>query len=170
MANVVGPFGFRLYQLEGKVVRTRNYAKTASQVVYEGALVKRVAAGTVEVSGAGITTVVGIAARTSLAADTTVDVYDDPEATFIAQCDGTTAYAVADNGQNVDIAAGTDNTTLARSGQVIDMATKATTAGLPLKIIGLAPTYNGVDNAAGTSANLLVVLNQSERGPGAVGV
>lgn len=170
MANVFDPRGFRLFQNEGKTVRTRNYAKTASAVIYEGDIVKRVAAGTVEVATAGGGSVVGVAARTSLAADTTIDVIDDPEATFVGQCDNVTAYAAADNGLNVDIAAGTPDTSLNRSGQVIDMNTKAVTATLPLKIIGLAPAINGNDNIANASATLLVKLNQVERGAGVVGI
>lgn len=172
MANTNDPRGFLPYTNGGKAIRTANYAKTASAVVYEGDLVKRVAAGTVETAGAGITAgIVGVAARTSLASDTTVDVYDDPKAVYLCQTDGTTAYAVADNGQNADIAAGTPDTSLNRSGQLIDMATKNTTATLPFKILGLAPQgINGAENGAGVNATILVVLNNSEQGAGATGV
>jgi hypothetical protein len=157
--------------MEGKTVRTRRYAKTAAAVVYEGDLVKRVAAGTLQVAAAGDTDrIVGVAARTSLAADGYVDIIDDAEATFQAQSDGTTAYAVADNGQNVDIAAGTPDTSLEKSGQLVDMATKGTTATLPLKIIGLAPAINGGENGAGVNALLLVKLNHVERGAGVAGI
>lgn len=172
MANTSDPRGFLPYQNEGKVVRSRNYRKTASAVVYEGDLVKRVAAGTVETAGAGITAgIVGVAARTSLASDDTVDVYDDPEGTFLCETDGSVAYAIADDGANVDIAAGTPDTSLNRSGQIIDMSTKATTATLPFKIIGLPPQgINGVANGAGVSATILVKLNNSERGAGTTGI
>lgn len=172
MANTDDPRGFIPVQNEGKVVRTRNYAKTASAVVYEGDLVKRVAAGTVETAGAGITAgIVGVAARTSLAADTTVDVYDDPEGTFLCQTDAVVPYAVADNGLNADIAAGTPDTSLNRSGQLIDMATADVTATLPFKIIGLPfQGINGAENGAGVNATILVKLNNSERGAGTTGV
>lgn len=170
MANVDDPRGFRLFQTEGKQVRTRQYAKTASAVILEGALLKRVAAGTVEAAGAGETPIVGVAAHYSAATDTDpVSVIDDPEATFVAQT--ADAYAVADNGLNVDIvlgsAGGPDSK---RSGDEINMSTKAATATLPFKIIGLAPEINGVSNVAGANADILVKLNNSERGAGTTGV
>jgi hypothetical protein len=53
---------------------------------------------------------------------------------------------------------------------LIDMATKATTATLPFKILGLAPGINGGDNAAGTNAFVYVKINATENDPGALGV
>lgn len=172
MANVADPFGFQPVKAGGKERTVGYYAKTAGEVLYPGDLVKRVAAGTVQVCGAGITAgIVGVCAAYSATTDTAdVPVYDDPTGTFIGQCDGTTAYAAADNGQNVDVAAGTPNTSLKRSGMVIDMATKGTTATLPFKILGLAPQVNGEDNVVGVSARLLLKLNAVEAKPGATGV
>lgn len=171
MANTADPRGFILVKAGGKETQQNNYAKTASAVVYEGDLVKRVAAGTVEVCGAGVTAgIVGIAARTSLAADTTVDVYDDPDAEFVCQSDATTAYAVAMNGLNTDIAAGTPDTSLNRSGQVLDLNTAATTATLPIKVLGLAAGINGGENGAGINALLRVKLNNTEAKAGTTGV
>lgn len=170
MANTNDPRGFILVHSDGKAVKSRRYAKTTGAAVYEGDLVKRVAAGTVETAGAGATNVVGVAARYASATDDTLDVFDDPDATFKVQSDGTTAYAVADNGLNVDIAAGTPDTALNRSGQIVDMATKAVTATLPIKILGLAEGVNGGENGAGVNALLLVKLNDVERNDGTVGI
>ena len=169
MANANNPRGFIPYQNEGNTLRSRQYTKGAA-AIYQGDLLVRVADGTVQTSAAGETTnqFVGIAAHYAAASATEVAVYDDPDATYVAQCDGTTAYAVADNGSNVDIAAGTP--VGERSGQLIDMNTKAATATLPFKVIGLAPKINDAENGAGVNADLLVKLNDCERGAGAAGI
>lgn len=166
MANVDFPMGFKPYQSEGKTYRTRRYTKTAAVAVYEGDLLQRVAAGTVQTAAAGeADTIVGVAARFSAAAESYVDVYDDPEMTFIAQGDTADAVAATHYGQNVDILAGTPGTS--RSGQELDISTVAETATLPIKILGLAPTINGVANDLGVNANVLCKLNHTERAAGA---
>lgn len=166
MANTDAPMGFKPYQSEGKTYRTRRYAKTAASAVYEGDLLQRVAAGTVETAAASeADTIVGIAARYSAAAESYVDVYDDPEMIFIAQGDTATAVAATHYGQNVDILAGTPSGE--RSGQELDVSTAAETATLPIKILGLAPDMNGVANALGVNANVLCKLNHTERAAGA---
>lgn len=172
MANIADPMGFVPIKSAGKELTVGYYTKTASEVLYPGDLVKRVGAGTVQVCGAGITAgIVGVCAAYSAAADTAlVPVYDDPNGEYIGQCDGTTAYAAADDGQNVDVAAGTPNTSLRRSGMMIDMNTKASTATLPFKILGLAPAVNSNDNVVGVSARLRLKLNAVEAKPGATGV
>jgi hypothetical protein len=171
MANTNDPRGFILRKVPGKAVRINSYPKTASEVLYPGDLVKRVDAGTVQVCGAGVTAgIVGVCVAYSAAADTTVLVCDDPDAEYVGQCDGTTAFAAADIGQNVDVAAGTANTGLLRSGMLIDMATKGTTATLPFKILGLADGVNGDANTAAVNALLRVKLNASEGHAGATGV
>jgi len=174
MANLDAPRGLRLLQLEGKVVRTREYAKTAGQIIYKGDLLMRVPAGTVQVyiagtaAGAGIP--IGVATHHSLAAKTDpVSVTDDPEASYVIQT--ADAYAVADNGLNVDIAAAPSaNTSLNFSGQEVAMATKAATATLPLKLIGLANEINGAENVAGANADVIVKINNVERGAGTTGI
>jgi hypothetical protein len=171
MANTDDPRGFLPWQNDGKQLHTRKYTKTTGAPIYENDLVKRVAAGTVETAAAGDSGILGVAAHYAADAATEIAVYDDPDATFLCQTDAAVAYAVADDGQNVDIDAGTPDTALNRSGQVIDMSTKGTTATLPFKIIGL-PTQgiNGAENGAGTNATILVKINQCERGAGTAGV
>jgi len=176
MANINAPRGFKLYQLEGKVVRSREYAKTSGQDIYEGDLLMRIAAGTVSVYVAGTAPaagrVIGVAAASSLSTDAdVVQVIDDPEATFICQCDATTAYAVADNGLNCDIAGSpSPDTDLSRSGQVLDLATKDVTDTLPVKVMELAPQINNNENSAAINADLLVKVNSSERAAGTAGI
>jgi hypothetical protein len=172
MANIADPMGFVPVKTGGKELTVNYHPKTAGEVIYPGDLVKRVAAGTVQVCGAGVTSgIVGVAAAYSAAASTDdVPVYDDPAGEYIGQCDGTTAFAAADIGMNVDVAAGTPNTGLKRSGMVIDMATKAVTATLPFKILGLAPAVNGNDNTAAVSARLRLLLNVSDRKTGTLGI
>lgn len=172
MANIDKPRGFKLYQSEGKCLKTREYEKTAAAVINEGDLVMRVPAGTIEVYVAGTLPaagiVVGVAAQSSSATDTDkIPVYDDAEASFVVQ--SADAYAVADNGLNVDIAAAPVAVD-GRSGQEIDMATKATTATLPLKVIELAPRINQEENSAGVNADIIVKLNSVERGAGQAGI
>jgi len=176
MANINAPRGFKLYQLEGKVVRSREYAKTSGQDIYEGDLLMRIPAGTVSVYVAGTAPaagrVIGVAAASSLSTDAdVVQVIDDPEATFICQCDATTAYAVADNGLNCDIAGSpSPDTDLSRSGQVLDLATKDVTDTLPVKVMELAPQINNNENSAAINADLLVKVNSSERAAGTAGI
>lgn len=172
MANIADPMGFVPVKTGGKELLVGYYPKTASEVLYPGDLVKMVAAGTVQVCGAGVTSgIVGVCAAYSAAADTAdVPVYDEAGGEYIGQCDGTTAFAAADIGMNVDVAAGTPSTSLRRSGMVIDMATKAVTATLPFKIIGLAPQVNGNDNVVGVSARLRLRLNVSYNKAGVVGI
>lgn len=176
MANNDAPRGFKLLQGEGKVVRTRDYAKTASAVIYEGDLLMRVPAGTVQpyVKGTIATAgrVIGVAVAASAAADTDpVKVIDDPEATFVAQVDGATAFAVADAGMNADIQSSpSPDTDLNRSGQVIDMSTKAVTATLPVKVFGLANQINAEENSAAINADVVVKINSTERAAGVAGI
>lgn len=64
---------------------------------------------------------------------------------FIVQSDAT-GCAFADIGLNVDLALGTGNTTTGISGAYINMGTKAATATLPFRIVGL---YGGLPGAGG---------------------
>lgn len=175
MANLNAPRGLKPYQMEGKTVRSRNYAKTASEEIFKGDLLMRVPAGTVEqyVAGTALAAgvIVGVAMHYSAAANTDpVAVMDDPEATYIAETTGT--FDLVDIGLNADIgAAPAGDADLGRSAMVVDMATKAATVTLPLKIFGLAPAVNGEDNAAGAAnADILVKINQTERAVGQVGI
>lgn len=166
MANIDDPKGFIPYQQEGKVVRTRDYPVTTATTIYPGDPLKRVAAGTVEPYTNGDTEpVVGIAAQYSASgSDDDIAVYDDPEQTYRVQCADT--FALADRGSNVDVdGSPSPDTSLLTSGYEISMATAATTATLPFKVLDLAPVINQEDNNAGeANADILVKINRSERG------
>lgn len=168
MANIDDPRGFILRKVPGKTVRMNEYRKTANEVLYIGDLVKRVAAGTVQVCGAGVTSgIVGVCMQYHAAADTSpVLICDDPDAEYYAQA---TTYALTDDGINVDVAAGSPDTNLKRSGMEIDMSTGATTATLPFKVLGLAEGVNG-GNVVGTDALIIVKLNATEGHPGSTGL
>ncbi len=83
---------------------------------------------------------------------------------------GSTTIAAADYGLNVDVAAGTPDTSLLQSGMLLDMATAAVTATLPFKILGLAAGVNGDPNTAAANATLLVKINSVQGHFGALGV
>ncbi len=99
-----------------------------------------------------------------------VMVVDDPMAEFVAQASAAGSFTTADIGLNVNFRATAGNTTTGTSGMDIDMATKATTATLPLKIIGYQ--YR-MDNAIGDAfIDLRVKINnhQYASGTGTLGV
>lgn len=96
-------------------------------------------------------------------------VADDPQLIFETQAIGGT-FATADVGLNaeVDVAAG--NTTSGASGMTVDLATKATTATLPLKIVGFPARPD--NNVGDAFVNLYVKINnhQYTGGTGTAGV
>jgi len=85
-------------------------------------------------------------------------VADDPNLVFEAQCTGT--LATADIGLNVDPDVTAGSTTTGASGMSIDLSTKATTATLPLKLVGFPQRP---DNNIGDSfVNAYVVINNHQ--------
>lgn len=77
------------------------------------------------------------------------------------------ALAAADIGLNASVVAASANSYTRRSGFMLDTSTKATTAGLELKIIGLVPRPN---NAIGAQANVLVRINDSTEANATAGI
>lgn len=78
-------------------------------------------------------------------------VMDDPEAEFEIQEDAVGgALAAADIGLNADLVAGTGSTSTGLSAFQLDTSTKATTATLQLKILGIVQR---VDNAFATAGD-----------------
>jgi len=53
---------------------------------------------------------------------------------------------------------------------VLDLATKAVTDTLPVKVMDLAPQINNNENSAAINADLLVKVNSSERAAGTAGI
>lgn len=84
-------------------------------------------------------------------------VCDDPEQVFEIQEDSVGgALAAADIGLNADLIAGTGSTVSKKSGFMLDTSTKAVTATLQLRILGL---QRRADNEMGANAKVLVRIN-----------
>lgn len=166
MANPDNPFGLTLIQAEGKECRVRVYAKDTSAAIYPGDVVKLQAAGDVIVAASG-DAMVGVAAEYKAAADTSISVYDDPNAVFIAQTSG--SFAAADVGLNISTLVAAGDATLKQSNHSLDTATAGTTATLQWKILGL---YSKGENAVGANAIVRVRPNNHifKSGTGTSGV
>jgi hypothetical protein len=77
------------------------------------------------------------------------------------------ALAAADVGLNCDFIVAAGNSYSKQSGVMLDTSTKATTATLPLKIMGLAQRPN---NAIGNYAKVLVKINVTTEASASAGV
>lgn len=73
------------------------------------------------------------------------------------------AIAAADIGLNADLVAAAGSTYTKRSGYMLDTSTKATTATLQVRIVGLAQRP---DNELSANAKVLVTLNNTTETPG----
>jgi hypothetical protein len=139
MANIDNPRGFfPVRHLTGGEIRQTSYTLTASQTVYQGDLLKVVAAGTVQASAAddGVI-VVGVAAEYKVAAAsgiTKVSVYDDPYIVFGVQSDTGTDVELTDVFATANHVAGSGSATTKMSGHELDSDDIGT--GAQLKIIG----------------------------------
>lgn len=124
---------------------------------FTGVVVGFVPNGTVDIAGYG-------AASTAYY----VLVCDDPDVLFEIQEDADGgAIAAADIGLNASVIAASGGTYTRRSGFELDTSTKATTAGLELKIVGLVPR---VDNELSANAKVLVRINDHTEAHGTAGI
>jgi hypothetical protein len=88
-------------------------------------------------------------------------VIDSPDVIFEVQEDAVGgALAVTDVGLNADIIVGSGDTSTGFSGMQLDTSTKATTATLPLKIVGIV---DRADNEIGSANQKVEVLINSHR-------
>lgn len=95
-------------------------------------------------------------------------VADDPCLLFEIQEDGVGgAIAAADISLNASIIVAAGSAYTKRSGTMLDTSTKATTAGLELKIVGLVPRPN---NEMGTNAKVLVKINNHTEATASAGI
>lgn len=163
MANTSRPNGFRPY---GEALRETPY--TASAAIYPGDLVKLTDAGKVAVAAAG-DACLGVAASYASGDDQEVIVWDDPDQRFIGQADAGTTLAQTSVGLNFNFVAASPSTAYRRSRQVVDSDTGATTAALPLQLIGYSREEN---REIGELADCVVVINEHQlaKGAGQVGV
>lgn len=81
-------------------------------------------------------------------------VIDDPYALFEIVANGTVTATMV--GRNADFVVGTASTIFGTSGMQLDVATVATTATLPLRIVGISPR---VDNELGDYTILICMMN-----------
>lgn len=153
MANANNAFGFEVLQTEGKENRTRKYVKTTGTALYPGDAVKLISAGTVSIAAAG-DQIAGICAEYQPSASAEVNVYDDPDMEFFAQCSAD--FAAADVGQNANIVANAADTTLKQSNHTIDSASFTTNTATQFKLLGLL--VKG-ENAVGSYAIVRVRPN-----------
>lgn len=129
----------------------------AASSALTGAVVGFVPDGVVDIAGYG-------AASTAFY----VLVADDPNQEFEIQDDGVGgALAAADIGLNADIVAASGSAYTKRSGFMLDTSTKATTATLPLKMLGLVQSPN---NSFAANAKVRVRINNHTEAPASAGL
>lgn len=94
-------------------------------------------------------------------------VVDDPNVLFEVQTSNGT-LGIADVGLNANFAVAAGSTSTGSSGVTLDVATKATTATLPLKIVGFTQRVDNDNTAA--NAKVVVKLNNSQLANATAGV
>ena len=153
MANKDMPVGFA-----PKGASLRMNAYVAGGVVYPGDAVTLDATGRVAAATAS-QALCGIAGSYASAAGVDVSVHDHPDQLFVAQGDEAEIDAQTDMNLNYNIVATAGNATYKQSRMEIDSSTQATTATLPIKVLGLEPR---VDNALGAQARVICKINNHQ--------
>ncbi len=188
MANVNTPFGLKPLRDANSGVETGGlemfyHPATDATALYIGdPVVKNGSAdaagiaGVVRASAAGVVTGVvegfvpdGVTNTAGYGAASTgyyVLVNTNPKTLFEIQ-DTAGTIAAADIGLNAELTAGSGNAYTKRSGFVLDSASKATTAGLAVKIRGLSPRPG---NDFGAYAKILVTINDHTEAPATAGL
>jgi enhancing lycopene biosynthesis protein 2 len=160
MANTDNARGlWPIGHLTGGEIRTERRVLTASATVYQGDILKVVAAGSVEAAAADDGVIVGgVAAEYKVAGasgTTWVDVYVDPNIIFGCQADSGTAVTVAAVNATANHVAGAGSATTQLSGHELDADDIGT--GAQLKILGKIETP---DNTYAEHVDLAVVFNE----------
>lgn len=163
MANVSRPEGFRP---KGEALRENKYY--AAGIVYPGDMVTLDANGQAAVAAAS-TALLGASNSYAAAQGDPIMVWDHPDQLFTAQADDATIDAQTDFNLNYDLLATAGNASYRVSRQQIDASTQATTATLPLKVLGLEEKP---DNALGAQAKCICKINnhQLSGGTGTAGI
>lgn len=163
MANLDQPQGFRP---KGDVLRLNAYV--AAGVIYPGDAVSQEAGGRV-VAASATSALIGVAATYAAAAGDEVMVWDHPDQLFVAQADDATIDAQTDIGLNYDLLATAGDSVFRVSRMEIDASTQATTATLPIKVLGIEKRP---DNALGAQVDCICIINnhQLAAGTGTAGV
>lgn len=155
MANGDRPEGARPY---GSVLSVNRYV--AAGAIAPGDFLKQDSGGKVIV-GTATGALCGVAASYAAADGDDVLVYDNPNQKFIVQSDDTDPDAQTDIGLNYDLLATAYDSTYKVSRHELDGSTGATTATLPLKLLGIEVRP---DNALGASADCIVKINNHQFG------
>ena len=146
----------------GDVVKTAGDARSPTGVQ----TVARHAGGATE---AAVGVVVGILFSGMGDTQNVPPVADDPQLVFEAQTSGAT-LATADIGLNAGLSVSAGNTTSGASGMTIDLSAKATTATLPLKLVGFPYRPDNNIGDSFTSAYVMINNHQYKGGTGTAGV
>jgi hypothetical protein len=101
--------------------------------------------------------------------DRYVLVADDPNLVFETQTGGAT-FATTDIGQNAEMDVAAGSTTTGASGMFLDLSTKATTATLPMKVVGFPSRPDNNIGDAFTNAYVMINNHQYKGGTGTAGV
>lgn len=99
-----------------------------------------------------------------------VMVVDDPQVNLVGQLSTVAGFTTADFGLNVNYRATAGNATTGTSGFDVDIATKATTATLPLKIVGMQYKMDNAITDPFVEVLLKINNHQYGSGTGTVGV
>jgi len=170
MANRDNPNGFTpVRHLTGGEIRTEAIKLAAANAaIGVGDLLSRTNAGVFDRWASGA--VSGVAAQSSSASSgAEISAYIDPNIVFAAQTDDGTGTLTAQTGLNLNATAIAGTPVNGRSIYEIDESSGATTADLPLKVIGISKQ---VGNAFGAFNRLEVVINNHDLkgGTGTVGI
>lgn len=189
MANTLALFGFQptMQDMAGAPVATNQYIKGASDThaIFSNDLVSKVAVSqnafgsllpfpgvqTYNLGTPGTTLILGSALNySSPSSGDPVLVVDDPDAVFLAQCDGSTSITVAASvGKNADV----NNAAQATAGVLssamgVLSSSIATTAGLDLRIKDIFHRIS--NNVEGANAIVEVVILKHQNAFGSAGV
>lgn len=163
MANVARNQGARC---EGVPLRVRTYQSGGA--VYPGDLVKLDSSGQV-VSASASDALVGAAVGYASASGKDIAVADHPDQLFLIYSDGSTPSAQTDLNLNYNFVAASADTSYKISRMVLDHTSGATTATLPLKLLGIESRPDS-DLADGNDVCVVAINNhQLKGGTGTVG-
>lgn len=172
MANTDSPRGFYPLSADAEINKfspNKGYLMTASAEVFQGDVVKIVAAGTVEVGAADIgTAAIGVAAEYKAAGasgEYYLKVYDDPTTTFGIQADSGTVLTQAAIGNTANHVAGAGNALTKTSGHELDASDVGT--GAQFKLLGL---IDSPDNTWLEHAEIRVRFNEHHYSAAVAGV
>lgn len=163
MANLDQPKGF---EPKGEALRENKYV--AAGVIYPGDAVSLDSSGRA-VAASATSALAGVCNSYASAAGASVNVWDHPDQQFYVQADEADIDAQTDIGLNYDLLATAGSSAYKMSRMELDSSTGATTATLPLKLLGIDERPN---NALGAQVDCIVKINnhQLAGGTGTAGV